>query len=279
MEKLLIVDGMNLLFQMFYGMTPRFNSAGRPIHGTVGFIGALLKILRWEKPSHAVVLFDGECTNERKELDENYKANRPDYSQLPEEETPFCQLPHLYKALDVLGIRHAETVCCETDDWIAGYAKTYGSTYNVVIVSQDSDFFQLISPKVLVLRYRGDKTTLWSEHTVYQQLGVRPGQYADFKALVGDSADNIPGAPKIGPKTAAALISRFGSLQQILEQTASVEKPSIRASLEENRDQLLLNQKLITLTGCCSLPFTPEELPWRDRGLNTYLVLQSIDLI
>ena len=109
MEKLLVVDGSNLLFQMFYGMPARIiGKQGQPIQGTVGFVGALLKIIRMTKPTHAVVVFDGECENPRGELDENYKGNRPDYSQMPEEDTPFSQLPDIYAALDYLGIRHRE---------------------------------------------------------------------------------------------------------------------------------------------------------------------------
>ena len=94
MEKFLIVDGSTLLFQMFYGMPARIvNKEGKAIQGTLGFVGALLKIIRQVQPTRLVVLFDGEHHNERKDIDENYKANRPDFSQMPEEETPFSQLP------------------------------------------------------------------------------------------------------------------------------------------------------------------------------------------
>ena len=90
MDKLLIVDGSNLLFQMFYGMPARIVGAdGKAIQGTLGFVGALLKIIRMTAPTHVLVVFDGECENPRRELDEDYKGNRPDYSQLPEEDTPF----------------------------------------------------------------------------------------------------------------------------------------------------------------------------------------------
>ena len=89
-SKLLIVDGSNLLFQMFFGMPSRIiNKDGKAIQGTLGFVGALLKIIRMTAPTHAAVLFDGERENERKELDEDYKANREDYSLVSEEENPF----------------------------------------------------------------------------------------------------------------------------------------------------------------------------------------------
>ena len=105
MSKLLVVDGMNLLFRMFYGMPARIvNADGKAIQGTLGFVGALLKILRAISPTHVAVIFDGECENERRDIDKDYKANRPDYSQMAEDELPFSQLPDVYAALDLLGI-------------------------------------------------------------------------------------------------------------------------------------------------------------------------------
>ena len=161
MEKLLLVDGSNLLFQMFYGMPARIlNREGKPIQGTLGFVGALLKILRKVQPTAVAVLFDGECHNGRTDIDENYKANREDFSQMDEEDTPFSQMPDVYRALDYLGICHAETTDCETDDWMAAYCRRYGAQRQIVIASQDSDFFQLISENVTVstdfpYRHRG----------------------------------------------------------------------------------------------------------------------------
>ena len=141
MNRLLIVDGSNLLFQMFFGMPARIvNEQGKAIQGTLGFVGALLKIIRRTEPTHIVILFDGEHENERSALDSDYKANRVDYSETPEEETPFSQLPDVYEALDYLGIKHTETIACETDDLIAGYALTYGQENEIVISSFDSDF-------------------------------------------------------------------------------------------------------------------------------------------
>jgi DNA polymerase-1 len=279
MDKLLIVDGMNLLFQMFYGMPSRIvNSRGKQVQGTVGFVGALLKMLRLTGPTHAVVLFDGETWNQRRELDPQYKANRPDYSLMEEDETPFSQLPDIYAALDLLEICHAETENCEADDWIAGYAAGFSGLSEVVIASWDSDFFQLIDPWVCVFRYRGKASTLWTEETVLQRFGIRPGQYADFKALVGDKADNIPGARGVGVKTAAALLNRFGSLQGILDRASEIERACIRRSVQENADALLRNLSLIRLNWTGDLPFSPEDMLWVDKGLRSSEVLREIQL-
>ena len=105
---LLLVDGSNLLFQMFFGMPARIvNAQGKAIQGTLGFVGALLKIIRRVKPTHVAVLFDGESHNPRTDVDAEYKVNREDYSVVPEEENPFSQLPDIYAALDFLGLCHA----------------------------------------------------------------------------------------------------------------------------------------------------------------------------
>ena len=279
MDKLLIVDGSNLLFQMFYGMPARIvNHQGRAIQGTLGFVGALLKMIRMVRPTHVFVAFDGETENPRKALDEGYKANRPDYADMPEEQTPFSQLPDIRAALDVLGIRHRETENCEADDWIAGYAVRYGRQMELVIASQDSDFFQLITDSVHILRYRGEKSTLCDPAYIRQKLGIEPGQYGAFKSMTGDTADNIRGVPGIGPRTAALLMNQFGSLDSLLNRIEDIKKPSIRAAVGENSDRIRRNYALIRLEGSGDLPLPVDALRWADPGLTTTQVLKAIGL-
>lgn len=142
MNKFLIVDGSNLLFQMFYGMPARIvNDEGKPIHATLGFVGALLKIIRRVEPTHIAVFFDGEHSDNRLLLDSDYKANRIDFSKFPEEETPFSQINDVYTALDFIGIKHMQTTSCESDDIIAGYALSLSKETEIIISSFDSDFF------------------------------------------------------------------------------------------------------------------------------------------
>lgn len=279
MGKLLLVDGSNLLFQMFYGMPARIlNADGKAIQGTLGFVGALLKIIRRVQPTAVTVLFDGECHNDRTDLDENYKANREDFSKMDEEDTPFSQLPDVYRALDYLGICHAETTDCETDDWMAAYCRQYAGEMEIVVASQDSDFFQLISENVTVLRYRGDNSQLCDVAYIQEKLGIEPSQYAPFKSLTGDTADNIKGADKVGPKTAAWLLRQFGDLEGILAGAEQISKPSIRASILRSAERLRKNYKLIHLTGDVEIPFTPEELAYKYDGVTTTQVLRNIGL-
>jgi len=278
-QRLLLVDGSNLLFQMFYGMPARIvNRDGKAIQGTLGFVGALLKIIRRTEPSHLAVIFDGEHENDRAALDPEYKANRPDYSQIPDEDNPFSQLADIYAALDYLGIAHTETTDCEADDVLAAYAKICGSQMDIILCSQDSDLFQLITERVSVLRYRGERTVLCTPDYVLEKFGITAAQYADFKSLTGDSSDHIRGAEKVGPKTAAALLRQFGTLEEILLRTEEIQKPSMRESICRNRERLLINQKLLRLTGTAKLPFPISTLRFCLPKCTTSEVLQAIGL-
>ena len=275
MQKLLIVDGSNLLFQMFYGMPARIvGKSGRPVHGTIGFVGALMKIIRMVRPTHAVVLFDGEHENPRAALDPAYKANRVDYSQMAEDDTPFSQLADIY-----MGIKHTETTDCETDDIVAAYVFSRTNDSEIVISSFDSDYFQLISTNVSVLRYRGKNTALCGEEYILEKFGIGADKYADMKALCGDASDNIRGVPRVGQKTAARLINEFGSLDGIMQNANRIKQPALRESILMNLDRLLLNRQLITLTGGAALPFETEELEFIMPEFTSVQALKALGII
>lgn len=279
MEKLLIVDGSNLLFQMFFGMPARIvNAEGKAIQGTLGFVGAVLKIIRRVQPTHLVVLFDGQGENVRSEIDAEYKANRTDYSEVQENKNPYSQLSDVYEALDFLGIKHMETSTYETDDIIAGYALVYGKDYEIVISSFDSDFFQLITENVSVLRYRGEKTIICTPAYIREKFDISPSQYADFKSLVGDPADNIKGIHRIGSKTAAMLLKEYGSLQNVLDNAEKINRASIRDSILSSIERATVNYKLIKLQQVNELPFDLYELEFEDQGIKTNDVLKGIGL-
>ena len=279
MKKLLLVDGLNLHFQMFFGMPARIvNAQGKAIQGVLGFVGALLKIIRMTQPTHLAVLFDGEHPYDRAELLAEYKQNRPDFSQVPAADNPFSQLEDVYAALRYLGIPHAELEEWETDDVIASYVCRYRGQAEITISSFDSDFFQLLGAGVRVLRYRGEKTALWDADRLWEKYGVRPDQYADFKALTGDKADNIRGADRVGVKTAAALLAQFGSLAAVLARADEIEKPAVRASIRQHASRLRTNYQLIKLGDRAALPFPLAALAYTDTGLRTGEVLRGIGL-
>jgi DNA polymerase-1 len=279
MEKLLIIDGMNLHFQMFFGMPSRIlNANGKAIQATLGFVGAFIRIIKKVNPTHIVVLFDGEHPNDRTELFAEYKANHADYSKVPDYESPFSQLRDVYDALTFMNIRHVEVAELETDDVIASYVHSFQNECQIVIASFDSDFFQLINDNVNVLRYRGDNTVICDTQYIQNKYGILPCQYADFKSLTGDSSDNIKGAKKVGIKTAAALINQFSNLENVLNYANKIEKPSIRDSIISDSDLLQNNYKLIKLENRATLPFAFDELSYTYNGITTNEVLRGIGL-
>ena len=277
MNKLLIIDGHNLLFQMFFGMPSRIpGNDGSDIRGVVGFIGAVNRLLDMIEPDMLLVMFDGERENPRKALSEDYKANRPDYSALPDDENPFTQLPKIYTALDYMGVPHTETTDCETDDVIAAYALNLGKENEVYISSFDSDYFQLINKNVKVIRYRGASSVICDEAYVKDKYGVDAALYLDFKCLVGDTSDNVTGVRGIGPKTAAKIVNQLGNLEQIKCRYEELSKEKLVNAIAESTELLDRNYALIKLDGSAAMPFTPDELRFKNPRLRTMDVIYGI---
>ena len=280
MNRLLLVDGMNLHFQMFFGMPNKFcNENGIGIWGVIGFVGALNKLINMVEPSHIAVIFDGEGHNPRCDLLEDYKANRPDYSELGEEENPFIQLPLVYEALEAMKIPFCEVHGCECDDVIAAYARRFSGEFEVVISSFDSDYFQLISDKVRVIRYRGLSSAICDAEYVKNKCGVAPEYYADWKSLVGDTADNIKGIFGVGPKTAARLISEYGTLGEMLANIDEICPEKLREKIREGAEILKRNYSLIRLDGDCEIPFKIDELLFSAERIKTMDVMRKIGLL
>ena len=262
---------------MFFGMPTRIiGLGGQAIQGVIGFVGAVNRLMDTYHPTHLLVMFDGERHNPRKDVLEEYKANRIDYSDVPEEENPFSQLPLVYEALDYMGIKHTETTVCETDDVIAAYAIKYGEENEVLISSFDSDYFQLINDNVKVIRYRGSCTVLCDEKYIKEKYGLPPSRYLDYKCLVGDTSDNIPGIRGVGPKTAAKLVNAFGGLDSIIERSKEIESEKIRIAIEDGVDIIKRNMALISLNGNADIPFVLEEIELVNPHIRTMDVIRGI---
>lgn len=279
MNRLLLVDGHNLLFQMFFGMPSKIIGAGgQPIQGVIGFVGAINRILDTYQPTYLCVIFDGESSCTRKEILEDYKANRPDWSSVADDENPFTQLPYIYDALDYMGVKHAETTECETDDVIAAYALKYGKECEVIISSFDSDYFQLINENVKVLRYRGDCSVLCDERYILDKYGISPLSYLDYKCLVGDTADNVKGVKGVGPKTAAKLINTYGDLESIIERASEIESERIRLAILNSVEILKRNVSLIKLSNHAGIPFPLDEAKFEFPRMRTMEIIRGIGI-
>jgi DNA polymerase-1 len=232
---------------MFFGMPrPFYNQKGEDVKAVVGFISSIGKLLKKLKAERVVVVFDTETsTSKRLDAYDDYKQNRIDYSQVADEENPFLQLPKIIKTLDHMGVYYIEARDHEADDYIASICEKYQSDYEVFIVSTDSDFNQLVNDRIKIFNPRGRDGAIYDEDKVYEKLGVTPKRVVEYKALVGDTSDNISGVKGIGPKRAVEILNH-GTLNQILDgQTDLAEKYS--SKILEAKETVLRNLDLIEM--------------------------------
>lgn len=201
---LLLVDGHNLLMRAFFGIPERILPSGKAVHGIIGFLGILKKIVARSNATHLLVVFDAEGGGLRKDLYSEYKSQRPSFAEKPPHLNPFSQLADIQTCLGRLSIAYVERPGCEADDVIAAYAAF--CDMSTVIASWDSDFFQLVSDRVTVLRYNGKLTSLVDRAWIKTKYGISPERFVSYKALIGDSVDNIKGIRGVGPKTAVRIL-------------------------------------------------------------------------
>ncbi len=244
MKKIVLIDGHNLLFRMFYGIPSSIkNTKGKEIRGLIGFIGSLKKIVDEFKPYSLIVIFDSQTSKDNNlKIDLNYKQNRIDYTNVPEEENPFSQLPLIKRALEYLEVSYLEVENNEADDYIASIIfRNKGNQY--IIVSTDSDFIQLVDNNIFLYVPRGKKGILFSEDEVIKKYGILPKQYVLFKSLVGDKSDNIKGINGIGVINAAKILM-YNSVDNFIFNNYDSRFSKI---LIENMELITKNQKLISM--------------------------------
>lgn len=260
MHKLIIIDGHNLLFRMFYGIPrPVYNSEGQDIKAVLGFIGAISKLAKKLNADRLLVVFDSITSiGDRKAEYQEYKENRIDYSQVPDEENPFVQLPFIFKVLDYLNVAYLEVHGNEADDYIASVCHQYQSEYEITIVSTDSDFNQLVNDQVKIFNPRGRDGVFYTAEKVYEKFGIYPNQVVDYKSLTGDTSDNITGVKGIGPKRAVEILS-IGTIDEILEgKTDLVEK--YYSKIKDFETEVRRNQSLIQMILNLELNIDDDEL-------------------
>ncbi len=244
MGKFLVIDGHSLLHRAYFAIRPLSTSKGLPTNAVYGFTNMLLRIIEDEKPDSVTVTFDKGKVTFRNKIYPDYKAHRP---PMPDDLRP--QLPLLKDILEAMHIPYLEADNFEADDIIgtlSEIAKTNG--HNTVILSGDKDILQLINPQTTALFIKKGISNLLSydRQTMYEHLGIWPEQMADYKALVGDPSDNIPGVPGIGPKTAVKLLSAYGSLETLLSHITELPH-RWQTKLQEYQHQVLTAKELATI--------------------------------
>jgi DNA polymerase-1 len=265
MAKYLLIDGYNLVFRSFYAMPDTLTRAdGLPTGAIHGWLNSVWSLLDSEKPDKAVVFFDLGGARRQKALLEEYKANR---AAMPD--ALRRQMPYIKKIASFLGLGPMEKEGVEADDLIATWARKLSESGEVVrIVSADKDLGQCIALNnvtQLLPPPTANKDAGWRVMDVAgveEKFGVKPSRVADLLALVGDTADNIPGIDGVGPKTAAKWISQFGNIEGVIANCGDLKPARFQGIVYEKRDFLRRNLQMTTLdfnveTG--GLDFAPED--------------------
>ena len=271
MKKLLLVDGNSIMNRGFYGINIGMkNNEGKSTNALYGFLSILFKNCEDIKPDYLMVAFDSKTgANTRKEMYDGYKKSR---HGMPEELAE--QMPEIKEILDDMGVTHVELPDFEGDDIIGTTAKKFASDdVEVWLLSGDRDLFQLLQKniKILIPRTKMGKTEtdIYDEKKLKEEYGLTPSGMIELKALMGDSSDEIPGAPGVGPKTATKLLQKFGTINKIykaidLPENAADFKPKVKQSLLENKELVELSKKLGTIRLDANVTDNIEEFSFKN---------------
>ena len=263
-KKLILIDGHSILNRAFYGLPDLTNAKGQHTGGVYGFLTILFKVLSEENADYLAVAFDVHAPTFRHEMYAAYKGTR---KPMPEELRE--QVPLLKQVLQAMGILTIEKPGLEADDILGTLAKrAEAEGMEVSLISGDRDLLQIASEqiKIRIPKTKGGRTEVEDYYAgdveaVYQ---VTPARFIEMKALMGDTADNIPGVPKVGEKTAKELMVTYGSLENIYAHLEEISKKSIRESLAANRDLADLSLKLATIDTDGDFPFSYEDAEIKD---------------
>src|ERR1043165_4961327 len=254
-QHLYLVDGSSYIFRAFHRLPPLTNKHGLNVEAVYGYTTMLWKLAdslnKADGPPPPAVILDASESTFRNQMYDQYKAKQP---APPPELVP--QFPLIRDATRAFSIPCLEEDGLEADDIIACYTKAaIAAGWQVTIVSSDKDLMQLIEPGVDMLDTMNDRRI--GREEVIEKFGVPPEQLGEVLALMGDSVDNVPGVPGIGPKTASQLIQQYGSVEGVLAHVEEIAKPKLKANLIEHADDARLSRELVRLV--CDAPL-PEPL-------------------
>lgn len=264
MKKLVLIDGHSILNRAFYGVPDLSNSSGLHTNAIYGFLNIMFKILEEEQPEYLAVAFDVHAPTFRHEIYKEYKGTR---KPMPEELRE--QVPVMKEVLTAMGIKIMEKPGLEADDILGTLAKRAEKAGMAVsLVSGDRDLLQIATDqiKIRIPKTKGGKTEIedYFAADVEAKYQVNPIQFIDLKALMGDTADNIPGVPKVGEKTATELMVQFGSLDNIYSHVEEITKKAIRESLIANKNLADLSKTLATINVNGPFEFDFEDAAVKD---------------
>ena len=269
---LVLIDGSGFIFRAYHALPPMTRPDGTPVNAVFGFSNMLAKLLREHVGTHIAVIFDAGRVTFRNRLYEAYKAHRP---PAPDDLIP--QFALVREATAAFGVPSIELDDWEADDLIAAYAQAaVESGGQVTIVSSDKDLMQLIRPGIDMLDPIKQKPIGPAE--VMEKFGVTPDKMIEVQALIGDSTDNVPGVPGIGPKGAAQLINEFGDVESVLAAAPAMKPSKRRDMLIEHADKARISRELVALRTDTPMPVPVDQLharPFDKAALGTWLRAQG----
>ncbi|MFV2005006.1 MAG: DNA polymerase I [Gammaproteobacteria bacterium] len=266
-----LVDGSSYLFRAFHALPPLENSKGQPTGAVYGVINMLNKLAEEYKPEHIAVVFDAKGKTFRNDMYEEYKAHRP---PMPDELR--SQIEPLYEIVEALGYPMIIVPGVEADDVIGTYARqATEQKIDTLISTGDKDLAQLVNPHVTLINTMNN--VVLDEAGVVEKFDVPPSAIIDYLALMGDTSDNIPGVPKVGPKTAAKWLKQYETLDNLVAHADEI-KGKVGESLRDNLDQLPLSRELTTIKCDVELEHAISELamraPQRDKLKQMYTEME-----
>jgi len=268
-KSLFLIDATAFCYRAFYALSSLSTSGGQKTNAVYGFINILNKILKSQKPDYLICCFDLSRETFRTKKLAQYKMQRP---AMPDD--LISQIPLIKEVVGAYGIPIFEKEGFEADDLIAHLARRAAAeSLAVTIVSNDKDILQLVNDHISVFSPHKDSGVLYNVAKVKERFGVIPEQVVDIIALTGDTADNIPGVPGIGEKTAQKLIVEFGSLDKLLKNISKIKSQKIREMVFEHSQRIELNRELITLNQDLDLDLNLEKAK---TGQQNYPLLASI---
>jgi DNA polymerase I len=258
-KRLFLLDAYALIFRGYYAFikNPRINSKGMDTSAIMGFMNSLMDVIKREKPDHLAVAFDKGGSDYRFEMYQEYKAHR--------DETPEAikiAVPYIQELLKAMHIPIVEKAGFEADDLIGTLAKqAEKEDFQVFMVTPDKDFAQLVSENIFMYKpaRMGNDIEIWGIPEVLAKFEIeRPDQVIDFLGMMGDAADNIPGLPGVGEKTAKKFLAEFGTLENLLANTHQL-KGAIKDKIEANAELGILSKKLATILLDCPVTFDADD--------------------
>lgn len=263
-EKIVLIDGHSIINRAFYGVPELTNVKGLHTNAIYGFLNIMFKILEEEKPQYLCVAFDLKAKTFRHKMYESYKGTRKPMPQELHE-----QVPVLKEVLKAMQIKTMEKEGYEADDILGTLAKqSEKAGMEVSLISGDRDLLQIATDtiKIRIPKTKGGKTETEDYYAkdVFDKYQVDPIGFIDLKALMGDTADNIPGVPKVGEKTATQLMVQFHSLDGIYKHIEEIDKKAIKESLASNKKLADLSKVLATIKTDCDLDFSYEDAKIKD---------------